>query len=359
MNKEDFLLIFSSSINGIVWGANVLIIPLYFKSLGLSPLTIGEIISGSIIVNTILSLLWATLGDAYGRKKFIFISRGLGAISLFLLLFFPFSYLLANQGYGLISALMAEKSEDLDKAMAYRSSLNTLFSVFGSLLPLIIPYKDIIMLESIITLLAIILLIPVRENYKGTGKPTLRISSFKLLGKLSTEAIIGLGAGILLPMLSLWFNLRFGVQASSLSPIYAISEVSLALGTLGAPILGRTLGRIRAIFLTHIIAILILFIMPFSDSLLIAGTLYVLRNTLMNLTAPLMNTLIFKAVREEERSRISSMLQLIDAIPRSIGPSLTGYLFDIGNLSVPFFITGTLYLISTLLFYTFFKDLKV
>ncbi|ACP46594.1 hypothetical protein YG5714_2348 [Sulfolobus islandicus Y.G.57.14] len=131
--------------------------------------------------------------------------------------------------------------------MAYRSSLNILFSVIGSLLPTALNFKGIIIVDGIVTFLSLLLVIPVKENYKGTSRVTLKISSFKILGKLSTEAIIGLGAGVLLPMLSLWFNLRFHVTASSLSPIYAISEITLALSTLFSPILASTLGRIRAI----------------------------------------------------------------------------------------------------------------
>ncbi|QGA68033.1 MFS transporter [Sulfolobus sp. E11-6] len=359
MKIENFLLVLASSVGGIVWGANTVIIALYLKSLGLNALTIGAILGSAIIVNTLLSLFWAVLGDAYGRKRFVYLSRGIGGVSFLLLLITPYAYLFTNQGYGLISSILAEKSEDLDKEMAYRSSLNTIFSVIGSLMPIALNYRSIIIVDAILTFLSVLLLIPVKENYKGTKRVTLKISSFKMLGKLSTEAIIGLGAGVLLPMLSLWFNLRFHAGASSLSPIYAISEITLAFGTLTSPFLAKVLGRIRAIVITHLAAIALLFMIPFSTSLLMAGVIYVMRNVLMNSTGPLMNTLVFKVVKEEERSRANSMLQLLDAIPRSLGPNLTGYLFYIGNLNIPFFITGSLYLIATVLFYSFFKDVKI
>ncbi|ADB88128.1 MFS transporter [Saccharolobus islandicus] len=247
MKREDFLLVLASSVEGITWGADTVIMALYLKSLGLNPLTIGAILGSAIIVNTLLSLLWSVLGDAYGRKKFVYISRGIGGLSFLLLLIAPYAYLFANQGFDLIASILAEKSGDLDKAMAYRSSLNILFSVIGSLLPAALNFRGIIIVDGIVTFLSLLLVIPVKENYKGTSRVILKISSFKILGRLSTEAIIGLGAGVLLPMLSLWFNLRFHATASSLSPIYAISEITLALSTLFSPILASTLGRIRAI----------------------------------------------------------------------------------------------------------------
>ncbi|WP_338604692.1 MFS transporter [Sulfolobus tengchongensis] len=349
----------SSSLPGVIWGANTIIIPLYFKSLGLSTLLIGEILGSAIVLNTLLSLFFATLGDAFGRKRYIIISRSVSILSYFLILFTPFAYLFANQGYGLISSLIAEKTQDLDKIFAYRTSLNIIFSIMGSLLPLFLSYIEIIVMDAGILIVSLLLILPVKEKYKGTKKLSLHLSSFRIIGKLSTEAIIGLGAGFLLPMLSLWFNLKFGVTASSLSPIYAISEATLALGTLFSPYLGRRLGRIRTIFFTHLLAIIILFFMPFSPSLFIAGVLYVSRNTLMNISGPLMNSFVMKIVKEEERGRANSMLQLLDAIPRSIGPTITGYLFSFNNLSFPFFITATLYLTATILFYFFFKDVNV
>lgn len=360
MDKESFLLILSSSISGIVWGANILIIPLYFKSLGLSPIEIGVLLGGSVLLGSLLSLVWSVLGDAYGRKKFAILSRGINAVSLLLLLFFPLSYLFSIQGgYGLVTALISERRDKMDNLFAYRTALQTGFSMSGSLLPLFFTYREIILIDVFITSLSALMLFPVKEKYRGSGKVRLNISSLRLIGKLSTESIIGLGAGILLPMLSLWFNLRFGVSASSLSPFYTASQFTLSLGSLMSPKLGRLLGKIRAIFITHLIAIALLFIIPFAPNFLIAGLLYIGRNVMMNMTGPLMSSFVMNMVREEERGRASSFLQLLDSIPRSLGPYLTGYLLSLRDFYLPFFITGSLYFIATVMFYLFFKDVKV
>ncbi|EZQ11334.1 MULTISPECIES: MFS transporter [Acidianus] len=360
MDKESFLLILSSSVSGIIWGANILIIPLYFKSLGLTPVEIGILLGGSVLLGSLLSLFWAVLGDAYGRKKFAILSRGINSVSLFLLISSPLPYLLSTQGgYGLISALISERSEKIDNLFAYRSSLQTGFSMLGSLLPLFLSYKEIILIDVFIATASTVMLFPVKEKYRGSGKVRLNISSLRLIGKLSTESIIGLGAGILLPMLSLWFNLRFGVSASSLSPFYTTSQFTLALGSLMSPKLGRLLGKIRAIFITHLIAIVLLFTIPFAPNFLIAGLLYIGRNVMMNMTGPLMSSFVMNMVREEERGRASSLLQLLDSIPRSLGPYLTGYLLTLRDFYLPFFITGSLYLIATIMFYLFFKDVRL
>lgn len=111
---ESFLLVISSSIFGISMGANTIIMSLYLLSLGLSPLTIGELLSGSIIIGALISLTLSFLGDMYGRKKFSIISRGISTLSIFFLfLGYPLAYLF-YQSWGsgsLIMSLLAEKSE--------------------------------------------------------------------------------------------------------------------------------------------------------------------------------------------------------------------------------------------------------
>nr|WP_236609026.1 hypothetical protein [Sulfolobus islandicus] len=68
MKREDFLLVLASSVEGITWGADTVIMALYLKSLGLNPLTIGGILGSAIIVNTLLSLLWSVLGGLWEKE---------------------------------------------------------------------------------------------------------------------------------------------------------------------------------------------------------------------------------------------------------------------------------------------------
>ncbi|MEM2013280.1 MAG: hypothetical protein QW536_08045, partial [Metallosphaera sp.] len=46
----------------------------------------------------------------------------------------------------------------------------------------------------------------------------------------------------------------------------------------------------------------------------------------------------------------------MDSIPRSVGPTLGGYFLSLGVLWVPFVFTGTLYSVSTGLFYFMFRE---
>ncbi|MCY0860083.1 MAG: MFS transporter [Sulfolobaceae archaeon] len=358
MNKEQFFLVLSSSLFGILWGANILIIPLYFLSLGLSPLTIGEILSLSVLFGSFMGLAFSFLGDMYGRKRLSIINEGISVLALlFLYLKYPIAYIFTmNWGVqSLIPALMAEKSANFQRLIGLSQSLNILLSVLGSLLPIILTYREILLLEIFINLISIILLIPVKEKFRGE-RNSITIRSIKTVSKFVTEAITGLGAGLILPLMSLWFHLKFGINVSSMSPVFAISEISLALGSYLSVIIAERLGEVRTIVLFHSIAIALLFYLPFSPSFIIASVVYVIRNILMNMTSPVFQTMVLKLIPEDERGRASGIINFMSSIPRALGPTIGGYFFNIENLYLPFFMTGSLYSLSTILFFIFFSS---
>jgi MFS family permease len=356
VRKEEFLLILSSSLSGLIMGSNSIIISLYLLSLGLSALEIGELLSLGVLVGSFVSLILSFLGDLYGRKKFAIISRLISTVSFFFLfLGIPIAYIfsLTWGAGGLLFSLLAEKSSNLDKALGVRQSLTILFSVVGSLLPIFLEYRGILFLDVLINLVALSLLLPITEKFKGSKK--LKIGSIKVVSKFSTEAIIGLGAGLVIPLMSLWFYLKFGVTGPEMSPVFALSELTLAFSSYGSVLLAERLGRVKTIVYTHSLAIVLLFLLPLSPDFLIASLIFVVRNVLMNMTSPVFESLLLRLIPEEERGRANGIVNFMESIPRAIGPSIGGYFFNEGNLFLPFFITGFLYSFATILFFIWFK----
>lgn len=243
--------------------------------------------------------------------------------------------------------------KDFKKLLGIRSSFSILFSVFGSLLPLALNYREILLFEGLVNLAAILTLIPLREKYKGSRN--VKITSFTTVAKFSTEAIIGLGAGLVIPLMSLWFHLKFGISAPQMSPIFAISELTLAVSTYLSIRISDVLGEVKSIVYFHLLAIALLFILPFSLNFLMASVIFVSRNALMNMTSPVFEGLILKLIPENERSRANGLINFIEAIPRTFGPSIGGYFFNQGNLYLPFIITGSPYSVSTILFFILFR----
>ncbi len=145
-----------------------------------------------------------------------------------------------------------------------------------------------------------------------------------------------MGAGVIIPLFSLWFYLKFHINIASLGIVYAISNATLALGTLMAPTISRLLrSRVISVVMLEGLATGVLAIMPSIYDLPLLLALFIIRNTLMNMANPLLTSLINELVPREERGRVFGLWNMISSIPRAVGPGIGGYLMDIGYLDMP------------------------
>ncbi|GGP20298.1 MFS transporter [Thermocladium modestius] len=360
MNKEELLLVSSSSISGVAWGANTIVVPIYLTQLGLPPFYVGLLLSASIVFSSSLAFAFSILADAHGRKRYALISRLVSAVSfLFLFMKIPYAYIFSSSwgGGGLVNAMLAEKTRNVEGDLSLMNSLSIVSSFIGALLPLGVPIRFIFLVDSGIAFTSLLLISMVSENYKGSGHTSFKVDI--TMGKFSTEAVIGLGAGIVIPLMSLWFELRFNESARDMSPVFALSDLTLALTVLAAPRLAARVGTVKAIVLTHVSAIALLIALPFSPTFPAASAIFVVRNALMNMGNPLLSSMILKLMPENRRASATSFINLLSSIPRAAGPSIGGYLFGEGNLYSPFFITAGLYSLATALFYAFFRNARL
>ncbi|MGC9071940.1 MAG: MFS transporter [Acidilobus sp.] len=359
-NRNELIVISAMSVTGLVWGADQLAMPLYLSRLGLTPFEVGALIGGMMIFGSLVGLLFSALADAYSRRPFATVGR-LIAFLAFLALFLriPIAALfVTGLGGASLGALLAESATDLDRDFSMISSASTGLSVVGASVPWLLGLRYTMLFNSLVMGSTAASLLAASESYRGTRRVTLRLKSIGNVAKLSTQAFIGLGAGLILPMMSLWFSLRFHVTVAQLSPVYMASNALLSAATLTAPVLGKRLGRVKAITLTHAGGIALLLALPACPAFLTAAGVFIARNVLMNMAGPLFNSLIMDIIPREERARANSILGIIDSLPRASGPFVTGYIFSVGNLWLPFYVTASLYTAATAVFYLLFNNVN-
>jgi len=379
------LLAMANSLSGIIWGANSVMLSIYMLSIGMSPAFIGLVLGTFSFMNALGSLIVGYLADFMDRVKlFILLSLISGSLILLMITGVPIIvsivYLLIAlfNRYVVLTAIVGEyaKKEDIsDELFSLSSTFNVAFSVVGSLLAVLPGYLgrfgyDLVFLAEAASLY---LTIPmVLRAVKYLDKSILnvkierlslrdlgRLRSSWLLKRLIPEAIIGLGAGIIIPLFSLWFYLKFHVNLASLSLVYAISNATLALGTLMAPIISRAFrSRVISVVSLEGLATVVLAVMPSIYNLPILLTLFIIRNTLMNMANPLLTSLINELAPREERGRVFGIWNMLSSIPRAVGPGLGGYLMDIGYLDLPLYLTSMLYATAVVLFYILLRDVE-
>jgi MFS family permease len=167
-----------------------------------------------------------------------------------------------------------------------------------------------------------------------------------------------LGSGLISPLLSYWFFLRYGVELKSLGALFFLSYFFAALSFLAAPIIARHLGVVRTMVFSHALASLMYLSLPFAPTFVLAGALLVVRSFLAYMDNPLRASFTMAMVQARERGSAAGVTSLARIVPFGISPTISAYLMQSFALSVPLFIGGTIQLLHDVAFYYFFRHVK-
>ena len=163
-----------------------------------------------------------------------------------------------------------------------------------------LPFIAVIVLAG----LATIVLFPLAETattsrvVRPKSESWLPRRSFGVIARYSFAlGLFGLGLGVAVQLLPLWFGLRFGVDEAALGPWYAAGQI-LSLSTVAlSPWLDRRLGGGMAVLLVHVLGgVCLLAVALVAPVFEIAAAVSVARNVLSNLGWPMQQSLLMTAV---------------------------------------------------------------
>ncbi len=198
------------------------------------------------------------------------------------------------------------------------------------------------------------------KNSKTKLRSLLPVKSKYVIAKyVTTSAIIAFGAGLIVPLMTYWLKLQYGVSDVISGPILGVSSIVIALSILPSPYLANKIGTVRAIVITQALSIIFLFTTPLQPNYLLASAFYTTRAFLMNMATPLAQSMIMGLVSEDERGAASGINVALWRLPNALSTSIGASLMGAGFLSEPFFISGIFYSTSIILFWIFFKTTKM
>ena len=384
------LLQLSSGISSVIYGIQNLSFPIYLSAgfIGYDAILIGLMFTVSQVIGATIAIPIGILADRWGRKKFVVAARLLQIAA-----FFPFilytdffslmiGMILLQVGMATSSppfnALLADKTtvERRNATFSYNYVALSVGSAAGSALCLLPPYlresygfgnvgsyNPLFIVMLLVATASLIVVIFVREGERiGTMQSNdqheAKTVHFKSAGKIAkytlTLVMIQVGAGMVVQLFSLWLRLAFGVTEDQLAPLYVVINLTMGLGYFLANGLASWIGTVRSIVLTQFLATLLLFALPNIPNFQIVGIVYIIRTAIMNMSNPILTSFICSIVPVDERASALSISTSIGSIARAVGPALGGELM-VTSLALPFYICGTLYASSTLLFYLFFR----
>lgn len=155
----------------------------------------------------------------------------------------------------------------------------------------------------------------------------------------------GLSMGLVGPLISYWFALRFSVGPDSIG---AVMAGTFALTGVMAYYTGRlTLkhGLSRAVVWSRGIGVALLLLLPFMPWFWLAAAVYMLRLASGGASVGARQAQIVSLVRDERRGLAASVNAATFQMPQSIGPSIAGPLISAGFFVAPFCLAAALQLI--------------
>lgn len=384
--KEAKYLIFSAVLPFAAYGMFYTDLSFFLTSVqGLSIPLMGLIVTVMGVSAFVASIPLGVAADKYGRKKLYIIGNILASaiIAVFALTTNIGVLLAAAMAEGIAEAAFAASANALLAEKAQESRRTDAYSLFGFvqaiafgigslIIPVIMVFETIgftnkeghVLLYLILAFLSLsstLFMFKISEHRreKRHGVSWIRMLPHKSKDPLSkyvlTSGLIAFGAGMVVPLMAAWLGLQYGISDAISGPILGLSSLATGVATLAGPSIAKRIGLVKAITITQGFSTIFMFIIPVSAGYLSAGFAYALRSSLLNMSNPLEQSLIMGIVVEDERGAASGINSAVWSLPNALSSFLGAYLMAMGLLSAPFFLSGTLYVISITLFYYFFR----
>lgn len=390
MPKEAKYLIYSGILPSLAYGMFYTDLSYFLtKVQGVDIGLAGIVITVMGVSTFVASIPLGIAADRYGRKKLYIVGNVTASaiIAIFALTTNPVILLVAAAFEGIAegafsasgNALLAEKAGDERRTSAFSLygfasgiafglgsfmiSIIVIFEIFG-----FTAKESHVLLYVILAALSMastLIILKVSES-KGLKKATAGVTG--LLPKKSknvvikyvfSSAIIAFGAGMVVPLMSLWLGLRYGISDAISGPILGTSNIVIGVATLAAPPLAKRIGLVRAIVVTQGISTVFMFATPLSPDYISASFVYTWRAFLMNMASPLQQSMIMGLVAEDERGTASGISAALWRLPNALSTSIGAWLMGIGLLAAPFFLASLFYIVSIALFWYYFRKTKM
>jgi MFS family permease len=388
--KEAKYLIYASILPAVAYGLIFTDISYFLTTVrGVPAAFTGIVISSMGISTFVASVFLGIASDVYGRKKLLILGNVLASIILvvFALTTNPLVLLLAAVLEGVSeaailassSALLAEKAMDEKRTSVfslYGFSQSIAFGLGSFAIPAVAVFEFfgftdaeghmlLYVLIAALSLASTLIMLKVGESKmlkkSKTGIADLlpRKSKDVLIKYTLTSAILAFGAGMVVPLMTLWFNLQYGISDKISAPILAVSSILIGLAILVAPALAKRFGLVKAIVITQAVSTVFMFLTPISPNYALAGLVYSMRALLMNMASPLSQSMIMGLVAEDERGAASGISGALWRLPNALSTFIGAWLLGLGFLSEPFFLASGFYIVAIVLFWYYFRKVKL
>lgn len=370
---------------GLGHGALWVHMNLYYRALGLGEASIGRILAAGALGNVVIALpaaLWIDRVPA-GRVFGLAAVGYAGLLSAMLLVAQPSVLTLLAFGVGMLftvhwvaaapffmrNAPEGERIYLFGFATAFET-LATLIAAAGGGIVIraltrhlgseLLGLRHTLLGVAGLTLLATLFFARIREERAARAPRSIRqyllARDWGLLAKLlAPNFLVGLGAGLIIPFLNLYFRDRFGQDPRQIGGFFAVSQFLTMLGFLAGAPLARRLGSVGTIVWTELLSIPFFVVLALTRDLWLAVAAFWLRGALMNMNGPVSSNFTMEMVPADQHTATNSLRMLSWNVSWMVSTQAGGWLIQRSGYALPMTITIGLYALAAMMFFAFFR----
>jgi MFS family permease len=384
----------ATALQGLSSGIWAVIFNLYLnlKAVGFQPDFIGLMFTVSAIATGLVALPAGLLCERLGPKKALLIGFMANFVNLAqIVILQPSILLVASLSSGLIGTVawvaaapfMMENSTQEERTYFFSVDwaimiiMGVIGNYVGGLMPNLlntflglptgangspIGYRISLGISMALALTMVIPVLLIKEDRMLQRQKISDLISFRnirshrtILKFMIPTAMIGFGAGFIVPLFNLFFSLKFSASLEQIGLISSLSSITLCIGTLAAPALSKRLGRVKSIAVCEFLSMPFIMLMTLAPNLALASSAFITRNALMNMAGPISSTLQMELVTETERATTNGLMVMADGVPRALTAWVSGRMMTESDFYTPFLITTLTYFIASSLYFMFFR----
>ncbi len=367
---------------------------LYVGAIGLSPSTMGGLMSVSMLAGVLVALPCGALSDRVGRRAVMI--GGMALVAIAMLAVLPGNVALLFVGVAALGAgsqavnvvqipFIAEhtRPDQRNEYFAIWSAINNMTAVVamlaGGAIATVLatglglgggpaPYRVLLVGIALFGVLSVVTVLPLTSDRPGLDHPRraqghrfgITVSNRGLFVRLLLPGFItALGAGQLIPFLNVFIQKKFNLGLPEINAVIAIAYLGTTAAIIAQPALARRFGRIGSIVLVQASSIPFLLVLGFSPVLWTVIVALAVRNSMMNAGSPIFDAFAMEHVSAAERATLAAGMTLLWSLGETVAPLYYGELqsrlgFTAGY-AVDFITIIVLYTIATSLLWRWFR----
>jgi len=373
------LLLGALAVQSAAVGMLTTVFAIYVKSSGLSEAVVGDVEGALALASAAVCLLAPPLVAVLGYRRLMLLAAiGYGVARLgqaampgaLPLLAFGVLY---GLGEGVMQTapvpFITENSTPTERPHLYTADLvvRVAFAMVGGLiggvLPLVLSaalgevgaYQATVAVAGVLLIGSSLLIWPMHEavghprhafaRYLQTARDFSSWAHVRRL--LIPQVLISVGAGLIIPFLSLYLKRQLGASIVQIGVIQGVSALAMGVAALAAPALARRFGFVRATAMSQAASIPFLASIPLLTSLPVAAVVFWARGAFMNMSWPIWNQYTMEAVPARERPIVAGVIAFGYSVSWLAGSALGGRLMAY-SYTAPYVIATALYTFGAL-----------